>query len=152
MKRLAWLLCGLGLLVAGCRRPADMPGGLERLDEGVRVRYLQYLDAGRNLYTIHCSNCHQPDGSGLRKLYPPLRQSVYLERYPERAICSMRYGLRGPGEDNAESYPQEMPGNPQLSDLEIAEIATYVYYEFADSVVVWSTAGVAKILADCASP
>lgn len=152
MKRFGWLLCGIGLMLAGCKRQTDVPEGLERLEEGVRVRFLQYLDAGRHLYTIHCSNCHQPDGSGLRQLYPPLRGSEYLVRHPERVICSMRYGLRSPMVDNTAPYPIEMPGNSQLSDLEIAEIATYAYYEFADSVRLWSTAEVTKILAECAGP
>ena len=82
---------------------------------------------GRELYNIHCSNCHQPDGSGLRGLYPPLNPSDYMEQHFEEVICLIRNGKSGEIVVNGKTYNQPMPGIPTLTDLEVAEIASYIY-------------------------
>jgi hypothetical protein len=39
----------------------------------------------------------------------------------------MKYGLQGEVIVNGSSYNQAMPGVSSLTDLEVAEIATYIY-------------------------
>jgi len=82
---------------------------------------------GEQLYRTHCSNCHQVDGKGLRRVYPPLASSDYMEANFERVICGMKYGLQGEIVVNDIDYVQAMPGVPSLTELELAEIATYIY-------------------------
>jgi len=45
----------------------------------------------------------------------------------EQVLCLMRNGIQGEVTVNGVQYNQAMPGVPTLTDLEIAEIATYIY-------------------------
>lgn len=90
-------------------------------------KFTNYFRQGELLYTKHCSNCHQADGSGLGRLYPPLKQSDYMNENFEQVLCLMRNGIQGELMVNGVQYNQAMPGVPTLTDLEIAEIATYIY-------------------------
>jgi mono/diheme cytochrome c family protein len=90
-------------------------------------KFTNYFRQGELLYTKHCSNCHQADGSGLGRLYPPLKQSDYMNENFEQVLCLMRNGIQGEVTVNGVQYNQAMPGVPTLTDLEIAEIATYIY-------------------------
>ena len=64
---------------------------------------------------------------GLGKLYPPLNGSDYLNNNFEQVLCIMKYGLEGEITVNGVTYNQPMPGIPTLTNLEIAEIATFIY-------------------------
>jgi mono/diheme cytochrome c family protein len=90
-------------------------------------KFNQYYLQGKALYEKHCSNCHQPDGTGLRRVYPPLAHSDYLQNHLREALCLMRHGVDSPLTVNGITFTQPMPGIPTLTDLEIAEIATYIY-------------------------
>lgn len=45
----------------------------------------------------------------------------------EEVICLIRMGKKGSLLVNGVEYNQPMPGIPTLTDLEVAEIATYIY-------------------------
>jgi mono/diheme cytochrome c family protein len=45
----------------------------------------------------------------------------------DEVICIMKKGRKGEMLVNGKSYNQPMPGVPSLTELEIAEIATYIY-------------------------
>jgi len=75
----------------------------------------------------NCSNCHQKNGKGLGLVYPPVNQSDYLDKNFEAALCLMKYGTKGELVVNGKTFNQPMPGIPTLTDLEIAELATYLY-------------------------
>lgn len=91
------------------------------------VKQQQYYVHGEQLYLKHCSNCHQKNGTGLGLLYPPLAKSDFVDTNFESVICLMRYGIEGELIVNGKHFNKAMPGIPSLSDLEIAEIATYLY-------------------------
>jgi mono/diheme cytochrome c family protein len=91
------------------------------------VKYEQYYVEGEQLYLAHCSNCHQKSGLGLGLLYPPLNKSDYMDENLEEVICSIKYGKKGALIVNGKTFNQPMPGVGSLTDLEIAEIATYIY-------------------------
>lgn len=90
------------------------------------IKREQYYAEGYQLYTTHCANCHQPDGGGMANLYPPLANSEFLGR-KEAFICITKLGLSGEIRVAGKTYNRPMPANPKLTDIEIAEIATYVY-------------------------
>lgn len=90
-------------------------------------KFQQYYVQGEQLYLKNCSNCHQTDGKGLGLVYPPLNPSDFMDRNFEEVICLMKHGKEGEITVNGNSYHQPMPGNPLLTDLEIAEIATYIF-------------------------
>lgn len=91
------------------------------------VKFQQYYLQGEALYTNHCSNCHQKSGTGLGLVYPPLNKSDFMDNHFEEVICLIRNGKKGEIIVNGKSYIQGMSGIPSLTDLEIAEIATYIY-------------------------
>ena len=85
------------------------------------------MESGAKLYEKHCSDCHQPDGNGVPRVYPPLAtNSSILMRYPVNAI---RIVLNG-------GFPPWTEGNPrpygmppfyqELNDDEVAAVVTYV--------------------------
>ena len=118
-------------------------------NSGSSVKFEQYYLQGEQLYQIHCSNCHQKNGSGLGLVYPPLDTSDFMERHFEEAICLMDNGKDGELIVNGKSFNKKMPGIPALTDLEIAEIATYIYNTWNHKRDLVDVKEVTKILAGC---
>lgn len=116
------------------------------------IKFQQYFVGGEQLYEKHCSNCHRPSGKGLGRVYPPLAQSDYMNDNFEEVICLMKYGRAGEIVVNGKSYNKEMPGIPSLTELEIAEIATYIYGKWGNSQRVVETQEIEKILKKCSRP
>lgn len=112
----------------------------------------QYIVEGEQLYLTHCSNCHQRDGQGLRKVYPPLAGSDYLEGHFREIICGMKYGMQGEITVNGVMYNQAMPGVISLTELELAEIATYLYNSWGQQRGMVETRQVGALLDSCARP
>ncbi len=81
---------------------------------------------GERLYLLHCSNCHQRNGEGLRRVYPPIAGSDFLEANLPGVVCGMKYGIQGEITVRGVMYNQAMPGVLSLTELELAEIATYI--------------------------
>jgi cytochrome c551 len=90
-------------------------------------KFTQYYNQGEQLYLKHCSNCHQKNGAGLGRVYPPLDSSDFMENNFNDVLCLIRFGKTGDLTINGIKFNQNMPGIPMLSDLEIAEISTYIY-------------------------
>jgi cytochrome c551 len=122
----ALVLCAGVLLLMECRNTSD----------GDTIKLTQYYNKGEQLYTKHCTNCHQADGSGLGLLYPPIKGSDYMTNQHE-VICLIKNGTKGPITVNGKVYDQEMPANPALTNIEIAEIATFIYnsWSFKDGLI-----------------
>jgi len=137
-----------GVMIISCESKSDS-GRFDHLDQRTKIRLRQYLVEGRRLYDIYCSNCHQKNGEGLARLYPPLRNSDYILPNREKVICSIRYGQQGSIIVNGVEYNQPMPANLNITDLEIAEIATFVFTEFADSVQIVTINEVRQIMRSC---
>lgn len=85
----------------------------------------QYFAEGYQLYTANCSNCHQADGKGMSNLYPPLAGS---DRLTDRAnmACIIKYGMKDTIIVNGKEFNRPMPANAKLTEIEIAEIVSYV--------------------------
>lgn len=108
-----WLaVCGLWLTACG---------------QGKNTKFQQYYAQGEQLYIKNCSNCHQKNGDGLGRVYPPINQSDYIDLHLEEVLCLMKYGTKGELIVNGEKFNKEMKGITSLTELEIAEIATYIY-------------------------
>jgi len=113
------------------------------------VKFQQYYVEGETLYKLHCTNCHQNDGSGLGKLYPPLAKSNFLEKDVAEVICLIKYGRSGEVWVNGVMYNQPMKGTPALTELEIAEIATYIYNSWGNVHDMVEVTEVAALLSTC---
>ena len=112
-------------------------------------KFTQYYVQGEKLYGKHCSNCHQPDGSGLGRLYPPLDTSDYMDENLADVICLIRYGKEGELVVNGRQFNHPMSGITTLSDLEIAEIATYIYNTWTHARGIVEVKAAAQMLKDC---
>lgn len=136
MRSNYWLLL-TSLLLAGCGHSQE------------KNKFTNYYNQGEQLYIKHCSNCHQPNGTGLGRVYPPLHQSDFMKDNFEAVICLMKNGIDGPLLVNGKEYNQAMPGIPTLTDLEIAEIATYIYNAWQHKHGMVDVAEVSRVLRDC---
>ncbi len=85
----------------------------------------QRITAGKALYNTTCFACHQANGLGLPKVFPPLAKSDYMLEDINRAISGVLFGQTGPMKVNGETYNSVM--TPQtLNDDEIASVMTFV--------------------------
>ena len=115
----------LGLLTASCAPKASSEANsLAQISD---AEVLQFAIPGKELYENYCANCHQKDGTGLGKLIPPLRDADYFKADIHRTVWIMKQGIAGEIVVNGQEYNQAMPANPNLSPLELAQIATYLY-------------------------
>ena len=92
------------------------------------------LKAGAAIYEKHCADCHQPDGKGVPRVYPPLANNrSILMPHPINPIRMVLIG----------GFPPSTEGNPRpfgmppfaqdLSDQEIASVVTYVRQSWGNS-------------------
>jgi mono/diheme cytochrome c family protein len=99
-------------------------------ESGMRITEEQKVameKQGAHLYKEHCAGCHQTDGQGVPRVYPPFAgNQALLMRNPVNAI---RITLNG-------GFPPSTAGNPRpygmppfahvLSDAEVAAVVTYI--------------------------
>jgi len=114
-------------------------------------KFRQYYVQGEILYRQHCTNCHQQDGSGLGRVYPPLNTSDFMEENFDEVICLIRNGISGEILVNGISFNQAMPPLPRLTDLEVAEIATYIYNTWDHQRGIIDVKDASRILQRCDS-
>lgn len=142
------LVCLLILNLISCNNPSHPEDHVTNWDHH-DLKTRQYLIPGRNLYKIHCANCHMDDGKGLVRLIPPLAQSDYMLSNVERTICIIKYGMSGEIVVNNQVFNHPMPGNINLTDIEIAEISTYIYNAWGHSQGIITIPEVRKALNNC---
>jgi mono/diheme cytochrome c family protein len=112
-------------------------------------KYAKYMIQGKQLYTTHCSNCHQENGDGLGKLFPPLAKADYMLADIPRSICTIKNGLQGEIQVNGKTYNQAMPALDRLTNLEIAEISTYIYNSWGNEKGMIELETVEESLSNC---
>jgi hypothetical protein len=61
----------------------------------------------------------------------------------------MKYGIKGEIVVNGKTFVQPMPGVQSLTDLEIAEIATYIYNSWEHKRGIVDVSEANKILTNC---
>jgi cytochrome c551 len=113
------------------------------------IKFRQYYLQGQELYSLHCSNCHQQDGSGLRLIYPPLDTSDYMNNNFRDVLCLIKKGKEGEIVVNGKKFNQRMPSFTHLSDLEIAEISTYIYNTWSHQKGLIEVKQVSETLSTC---
>jgi len=114
-------------------------------------KFAKYMIQGKQLYTTHCSNCHQDKGEGLGELFPPLANSDYMLENIPRTICGIKNGIKGEIKVNGKTYNQAMPALSRLTNLEIAEISTYVYNSWGNEKGMVEIETVEKVLSNCSN-
>lgn len=126
-KLLLTVSFGLFLIALACSPKKEQDNTVQTAAaSGLNQKETQYYSNGRKLYKTICANCHMENGEGLGRLIPPLANSDYLVSNRADLARTLKYGLNGPITVDGVDYNQPMPANPGLTDLEIAEILTYI--------------------------
>ena len=110
-----------------------------------KIKLEQYYIGGKEVYELNCANCHQKDGKGLQSLYPPVAGSDYLKN-KDKVIYLIKNGLVGEILVNGKKFNQPMPANNQLTNLDIAEVVTYIYNEWNGETIITEVKEVEKVL------
>ncbi len=138
------------LLAFGCSGGGEKQSqGEKSLSFAEKIELKQYKVQGEILYAQHCGNCHQADGTGLGKLIPPLTQIADMASRKEQLACIIKNGMEGPVVVNGQTYNGKMPPALHLTNLEIAEILTFVGNSWNNSVGIVKSGEVEDYLSAC---
>ncbi|HEV7405883.1 MAG TPA: PQQ-dependent sugar dehydrogenase [Chthoniobacteraceae bacterium] len=99
---------------------------------------------GERLFVERCAICHQPTGTGVPPIYPPLAGSDWLAANRERAIKALCEGLSEAIEVNGQKYLNTMPAQ-MLDDAQAAAVLTYVGASWGNKLRPFEAAEVAKV-------
>lgn len=103
----------------------DLPPGLPEPD--VAPPPQSGMSAGQAIYAHACVSCHEADGSGAPRIYPPLPGNANLQSTdPASTLRIILEGVQTVTTPRAPN-PGSMPAyTKQLSDEEIADVANYI--------------------------
>ena len=102
------------------------------------------MKAGFAVYSRHCIACHEADGSGAPRIYPPLPGNALL--HAADPSSTLRIILDGAQSLTTERAPNKgsMPAYaPQLSDEEIAAVTNYIRNSWGNAALSVTPAQVA---------
>jgi putative membrane-bound dehydrogenase-like protein len=102
-------------------------------------------DNGKLIYGGLCAACHQPTGTGMEGLAPPLVDSDWVLGPADRPVKIVLHGLGGPVEVGGRTWSLEMPPLPTFTDEQIAGVLTYIRREWEHNGSPVAPADVAKI-------
>lgn len=110
------------------------------------------FNRGKAIYTTKaaCSACHGADGEGLDNLGPPLDQSEWVTKSPERLTKILLHGMVGPLTVNGVKYNPAlaMPGlneNNTITNQDLADVMNYIRNSWNNKAPVTTAESVKKI-------
>ncbi len=104
---------------------------------------------GAPIYSNRCLVCHQQGGTGMPGIFPPLANSEWVTGNPDNVTRIILQGIGGPIEVAGQSYNSAMPGlAAQLSDEEVAAVATHIRVSFGNNASAISIEDVARVRAE----
>ncbi|MDN5203533.1 cytochrome c [Fulvivirgaceae bacterium BMA10] len=151
LNTIAIVITCLTVMIACSSKGSEVTSADQGNDRRDQLKLKQYIIEGKQLYLQLCSNCHQNEGSGIGRLIPPVRNSDYLVENPARAICIIKHGISDSIIVNGTMYHQPMPANERLTNIEIAEIATYILNVMNDENKLITVQDVGEALKDCSA-
>jgi nitrite reductase (NO-forming) len=113
--------------------PSDAIGNAASGAEQGKLTKEQQIAAGKTLFMGTCSACHQAEGQGIPRAFPPLAKSEYLMADKKRSIQIVVNGLTGPVTVGGAEFNSVMPPLSHLPDDDIANILTYVRNAWGNS-------------------
>jgi mono/diheme cytochrome c family protein len=109
-----------------------VPRGGHPGDAGAAAAPVDPIKVGQRLFTGTCATCHQPTGTGVPNVYPPLAGSEWVNGTEERVIRIVLNGLNGSVtvascQFSAATMPAFGPtGTYNWRDDQIAAVLSYV--------------------------
>ena len=113
------------------------------------IVYARYYVNGKGLYEKYCQNCHAPDGSGLKNLYPPLTDTVYMKDNLGKLACIVKYGINDTITVNGRIYDSKMPATTELTDIDVTQILVYIGNSFGNNLGTFDMKEVNSRLKEC---
>lgn len=87
---------------------------------------------GKQVFTANCVACHQATGKGLPGVFPPLDGSEWVGG-DERTVANiLLHGVSGELTVMGNTFKGAMPSFQQLSDAELAAVASYIRAEWSN--------------------
>jgi len=102
------------------------------------IEQARYYINGKEVYEIHCQNCHGSKGEGLALLIPPLTDTAYISRNTSQLAPIIKFGMKGEIIINGQVYDGDMPAETHLSSIEIAYIINYIGNSFGNNIGFYS--------------
>jgi mono/diheme cytochrome c family protein len=113
------------------------------------LNYSRYFINGREIYEQHCENCHGKQGQGLNELIPPLTDTTFLKSNKERLACFVKFGFSDSITVNRTVYQGKMPSEGHLTNIDIAQVITYVTNSFGNKQGLYEVKEAEKDLKNC---
>ncbi len=104
---------------------------------------------GQRLYASKCASCHMDSGKGLGKAIPPLANADYLMKNREKFACIVRNGQHDTIVVNGVQYDTPMDGFPTLTEIQITNIANYVYSSWGNQAEEFTVREIEEQLKNC---
>jgi mono/diheme cytochrome c family protein len=111
-----WILSFFAMSLLSCGGGASSPKAQEASAD---------LVSGKAVYQKHCQVCHQADGAGVPKMFPPLTKNDHLKDV-STTVDVILNGMAGEIKVNGETYNSIMAPYKNLSDKEIADVTNYI--------------------------
>lgn len=90
------------------------------------------IKRGQKVFETTCIVCHQRNGNGVPRMYPPLAKTKYVLGDKSQLAQIVLKGLNQPIDVEGEQYNNTMPSFAQLTDEQIADVLTYVRNSFGN--------------------
>ncbi len=90
----------------------------------------QSIARGKVVYNQVCNSCHQADGGGVPNMNPPLIKSKWVAGDKKALINIVLNGFSEKVAIDGDYYSNSMPSQSQLTDLQIADVLTFVRNNF----------------------
>jgi mono/diheme cytochrome c family protein len=87
---------------------------------------------GKQVFTVNCAACHQATGKGLPGVFPPLDGSEWVTGDERTLVNILLHGISGEITVMGNTYKGAMPSFKQLSNNELAAVASYVRAEWSN--------------------
>jgi mono/diheme cytochrome c family protein len=102
------------------------------------------MESGEKVYKKSCVACHELDGSGAPRIYPPLPGNANLQS--ANPLSAIRIVLDGAETITTPRAPNtgSMPPYNQMSDQEVADVVTYIRNAWGNAAPAVTPAEVAK--------
>lgn len=81
---------------------------------------------GKAVFAAQCAACHQATGKGLPGVFPPLDGSEWVQGDARTVANILLHGINGKISVAGAEYNGAMPSFQQLSDAELAAVASHV--------------------------
>lgn len=83
------------------------------------------MKRGKEVYILHCQNCHMENGEGMEGVNPPVAKTTYLKD-TKKNIGIILNGQTGEVVVNGKTYNAIMNPMNYLDDKEIADVLNYI--------------------------